>query len=644
MLQRVDTVIDSQVLSSILRDFHALTGIPVAILSTDDSVAGSAGEVGPDGSLASPFALLEDGPDDGLRADPGRGGCWLPVRLDGALAASVFCRVDASDPRAATCARLLVESLRLALPPSASRTELSACLCERSLFFETALDLLCEADPEGRIIMVNPQWERVLGWKPDELRGRRLTEFAHPDDRGALATAGPGDDALAGPSGSPPERAPESEPVVRLRARDGSYRHFHWRARLAGAMIVAAARDVTERVLGEEALKDGEALYRSLFEGMAEAVMLARVVPDPGGGAADYVVLDVNPAFERVLGVPVGHAVGHRGSELFPTADPASFDMFYRVTESGAPESLELYSRRISRHLHVSATSPRPGCFLAVITDITARKRAEMERDRVLAELAGKNRDLERYLYVASHDLRSPLVNVQGFSAQLSKAFIEIKEILDAAPLEPGARERVEEILNARTPRALGFILSSTRRMDNLIQGLLTLSRTGRVEMSEEPLDMTALVREVVGTMRHAVESAGAEVEVGELPPCHGDRNLLGAAFANLVDNALKYRSPERRPRVMVGGAFDGEWVRYTVDDNGPGVPPEKRERLFELFYRGDPETKVPGEGIGLAQVRMIAERHRGTVRAGEAPGGGARFTLSLRLPGPPGDGETGRT
>jgi signal transduction histidine kinase len=251
----------------------------------------------------------------------------------------------------------------------------------------------------------------------------------------------------------------------------------------------------------------------------------------------------------------------------------------------------------------------------------------------LLAELAEKNRDLERYLYVASHDLRSPLVNVQGFGAQIAKAAAELTRLLADEPLETETRKRVDEILAQRVPRAMSFIVAATGRMDRLINGLLKLSRTGRAELTEAILDMNALLSDAAASIRHQLDEAKAELRVADLPPCLGDKDLISAAIANILDNAVKYRSAARALVISVEGRAEGRWIVYRIDDTGPGIPPEQREKVFELFYRYGTEHDVAGDGIGLAQVKKILERHGGSVRADEAPGGGTR--IELRLPAP---------
>lgn len=493
-------------------------------------------------------------------------------------------------------------------------------------FFETALELLCIASPDGRFERVNSQWESALGWPASELEGRPFLDLVHPDDRDATQAA----TARLAAGGEVVDL------VNRFRRADGSYCSLEWRSRLDDGKIVAAARDISRRLADEAALREGESRYSRLFQGMGEVGVYHRLVYDAAGKPVDYMILDVNPAYSASTGIPRDAAVGRLASELYGTGEPPYFDIYAHVATSGGSERFETHFEPMGKYFRITVSSPAPGYFFTITEDITEAKLAELERERLLAELKARNAEMERYLYVASHDLRSPLVNIQGFGAQLEKAAAELAALAADAGAAGGKEaaawcERAAELLDKRILRALGFIRSSTERMDRLINGILSISRTGRAPYAPRRLDMRALVETVAAAFRHQLEAAGAALELGELPPCMGDHDLLAAALSNIIDNAIKYRSPERPPRITVQARDEGPWVRYEVADNGRGFPAGHEEKLFELFYRAEPAGGVQGEGLGLAQVRKIAERHGGAVGAARSPDGGT--LIWLRLP-----------
>lgn len=259
------------------------------------------------------------------------------------------------------------------------------------------------------------------------------------------------------------------------------------------------------------------------------------------------------------------------------------------------------------------------------------RRIRELEEAKDLVER--KNAELESYLYVASHDLRSPLVNIQGFSARFDKQAGEIRTLLSGMALEGENLRRRDEalvILSEKVPRSLEFIRTNSEKMDRLLNGLLRVSRTGRMVMTVRPLDMEALVGSVLRGLSYEIEESGAKVTVGPLPPCAGDEELLSQAFANLIGNALKYRSPDRVPEIVLSGRRAGNRCSYTVRDNGIGIAERHLERVWDVFYRVSGDTGPAGEGLGLSIVKRIADKHRGTVSLESREGEGSAFTLTL--------------
>jgi signal transduction histidine kinase/uncharacterized MnhB-related membrane protein len=242
-------------------------------------------------------------------------------------------------------------------------------------------------------------------------------------------------------------------------------------------------------------------------------------------------------------------------------------------------------------------------------------------------ELATKNEEVEAFVYIVSHDLRAPLVNLMGFAKELDLACAQLGRELEGVPA--GIRARVRPILEEDLPGALRFIRASATRFQKLIEALLALSRTGREPYRSEPIDMDRLVGGVVEASQIAIRAAGATVTVGPLPAATGDATALSQVFANLLGNALKYLQPGRPGLVEIGGRAEGAQVHYWVRDNGAGIPESARPRLFQVFQRFHPKL-AEGEGMGLAIVKRVVERHGGAVTAQSAPGGGTTFHFSL--------------
>jgi signal transduction histidine kinase len=255
----------------------------------------------------------------------------------------------------------------------------------------------------------------------------------------------------------------------------------------------------------------------------------------------------------------------------------------------------------------------------------------EAVKDRT-ADLTRANQEIQRFAYIVSHDLRSPLVNVMGFTAELEVAAEPLKKMLEEAEAKsPGlVSDEARQAIEVDLPESIGFIRSSTRKMDRLINAILKLSREGRRTVTPEKLDMNTVVENLISTVQHQAAQTGATVEIeGRLPDIVSDRLSIEQIFGNLIDNALKYQKPGRPGRVVIRGEDQGGRVHFEVEDNGRGIDPKDHERVFDLFRRAGMQDK-PGEGIGLAHVRALVYRLGGLIDCRSALDQGATFRISL--------------
>ena len=252
-------------------------------------------------------------------------------------------------------------------------------------------------------------------------------------------------------------------------------------------------------------------------------------------------------------------------------------------------------------------------------------------RERTV-DLARANEEVQRFAYIVSHDLRSPLVNVMGFTSELEGALVAIRNFIDrqpgdeADPLDREARAAVYQDL----PEAIGFIRSSTSKMDSLINAILKLSREGRRVLRPEHIDMAALLEAAAANVRHRLSEANGELVIGTpMPNVISDRLALEQVFGNLLDNAVKYLDASRPGRVAIRGRQGRAQVVYEVEDNGRGIAPQDQERIFDLFRRAGAQDR-PGEGIGLAHVRALVRRLGGDITVESVLGQGTTFRVSL--------------
>ena len=273
--------------------------------------------------------------------------------------------------------------------------------------------------------------------------------------------------------------------------------------------------------------------------------------------------------------------------------------------------------------------SGRPVHYVAIRTDITRRKADEAELEQFARDLEEKNKELETIVYTVSHDLRSPLVNVQGFSKQLNRACEKIQAAAAGAKDGLVPVTDLKQPVEVAIPQALRFINAGVNRMEMLLAGLLRYSRLGRVALTIRPLDMDALLAEIVTAMSFQLGEAKAEVRVNPLPGCLGDSVQTNQVFSNLIDNALKYRDPARPLRLTVSGRIEAGQTVYAVADNGIGIAPEHQGKAFEIFHRLNPEAGA-GEGLGLTIAQRVLERQRGRIWVESREGEGSTFFVSL--------------
>jgi signal transduction histidine kinase len=253
---------------------------------------------------------------------------------------------------------------------------------------------------------------------------------------------------------------------------------------------------------------------------------------------------------------------------------------------------------------------------------------AVVERTR---ELTNANEEIQRFAYIVSHDLRAPLLNIIGFTSELETATNRlnrfVSENLEAAGI--AVPDEVREASQEDLPEAIRFIQTSTAKMDRLITAILRLSREGRRVLAPERLDMQAVLRGVIDSVRHQAEETQAELVLGKVPSIMSDRLAVEQIFSNLIENALKYRAPGRKPRIEIDGRREGGYARFDVRDNGRGIAERDKDRVFELFRRAGPQD-TSGEGIGLAHVRALLRRMGGSIDCVSSIDVGSTFTVLL--------------
>ncbi len=390
---------------------------------------------------------------------------------------------------------------------------------------------------------------------------------------------------------------------------------------LAGARR-RRARVLAQELAHERELRGARARYRALSEYANDSALFL---------APDGRILEANLSAEVAYGYRHDQLLRMRWRDLHPPAGWADADEHLRralVT----PLVFETINQRrdgTTFPVEVSAVGADVGderVVVSIIRDISERAvvmaqlRASEQRYRQLsaelerrveartAALAAANAELTAFNYSVSHDLRAPLRHISGFIHILQREF--------ADQLPEAARAYLERIA------------SGSRRMGQLIEALLALSRVGRAEMRPAAIDLGALARASFEEMRPA--DRPVELVLGALPTVTGDPALIRQLFDNLLGNAVKFTGGQSAPRIEVGVRRDGGEDVFCVRDNGVGFDAAHADRLFRVFSRLHGETEFEGTGIGLSIVRRIVERHGGRVWAESEPGRGAAFFFTL--------------
>jgi len=299
----------------------------------------------------------------------------------------------------------------------------------------------------------------------------------------------------------------------------------------------------------------------------------------------------------------------------------------------------EPFQKNLANSLALILENRRQLCALresVVLLEQRVRERT-VKLEKTQTAMQAKDKELEEMIYVVAHDLRSPLVNIQGFSRKLADDLREMDAASGGGAMAGPDAARNGAFLHKGLPEALKYISSSATVMQDLIDRLLKVARLGRVQLNIARTEMDEVIANLLAALNFQIREAGAEIRTGPLPACQADRAQLAQVFSNLIENALKYRSPNRKAAIEISGSTlkDG-MVEYCVTDNGIGITGEEADgKIWTLYYRTSPAGNIKGEGIGLATARRIIERHGGRIKADVVPDGGTKFTVQLPSDGP---------
>lgn len=389
---------------------------------------------------------------------------------------------------------------------------------------------------------------------------------------------------------------------------------------------------VERRQRAKKELHESEERFRAIAETATDAIISA-------DGEAKIVFW--NGGAEKIFGYSGEEIIGEPITAIMPERyRRAAIKGYRRVVETGRSrmgghpvevDGLRKDGTEFAVELSLARLDTEEGVFFtSIIRDVTERKRAEEERARLLEQLEEKNKELQQFTSAVRHDIGNDLMAIQSFSEVLGGAGGQLSQLVKEVKGNKKRKEQILSLVDRNVRGSAGYIQDSAAQIAKLLERLRLLSAVGRIELNIERLDMNRMMGKIAGKMKSEAERRGVRVRVDELPACLGDAGQIDEVFSNLLSNAIKYLDGERSGQIHVLGRVEDGKAIYGVEDNGVGIAAEDFGRVFDIFYRGQGGEQNEGEGLGLAIVAKILERHGGQIRVESEPKKGSVFYVTL--------------
>ena len=466
-------------------------------------------------------------------------------------------------------------------------------------FFEMGLELKCVCDWTGVLRCVSPSWRRQLGYDPEDLKARPFVDLVYPDDRPAVQSVL--SELRQGHSISALEN--------RYRAKDGRIHRFVWSLipSLEDRLIYATGTSVGER--GRREISVGLEPYVRHIRNAPDMCASVNIRTGEINWCNDALVDKTGYDRVEILGRSV---LGLYHADSVNDAERAA-STFKRGGEVDNAELLLECKDGARLPVLLSGRVLRNSQGIVEHGILTWRDISNLihvqSRDQLAIELERTNEDLERFAYVASHDLQEPLRMVASYTQLLA--------------------ERYAGQLDDRADRYIAYAVDGAKRMQGLISDLLALSRVGRSKRNFQHVELDGVCYQVIQAFAGEADAVGAVIKMGRLPAVKGDPSELELIFQNLIGNAIKYRGSEPLSIQVDAESSDGFWDIH-IKDNGIGFEEGDAELIFGMFEKLHARTQYPGTGIGLAIVQKIVRLHGGRAWAESAPGQGATFHFTM--------------
>ncbi|MBN2544420.1 MAG: PAS domain-containing sensor histidine kinase [Spirochaetes bacterium] len=261
--------------------------------------------------------------------------------------------------------------------------------------------------------------------------------------------------------------------------------------------------------------------------------------------------------------------------------------------------------------------------------DVTDVKKLETEREDLIIKLAKSKKEIEEFIYSIGHDLKSPIVNIQGFSNELNESIKELLKFINESEMNNKLKKLLLEKMNKEIVECLNFITISSNKMILMINGLLKLSKIGFINLNFKMIDMNQCIKEVLDLFKFKISDNKINLSVDNLPECYGDEAYINQAISNLIDNSIKYIPSERKGEIKISGHKEKNFSLYFIEDNGIGIPENLNDKVFDIFFRTR-QSNIFGEGLGLTIVKKIIEIHNGKIKFESVLNKGTKFILQI--------------
>ena len=375
-----------------------------------------------------------------------------------------------------------------------------------------------------------------------------------------------------------------------------------------GLALVGIIRHVRDT---RAALQESELRYRSV----AELIPFGGWIADKRGN-----MVHLSESFLKTFGMTAEECRGLGWMRLLDESDRSRvladwrecmrngyfWDYEYRLRAPGGDQKVVL-----SRGIPVQGVGGKPRTWVGIHLDITERERSAEQRIEQARNLARFNAELEQFAYVSAHDLQEPLRMIASYLQLLSR--------------------RYRGKLDADADTFIGYAVEGAARLQNLLRDLLELQQVGKRNRPLTMAPLATLVDRACASLAATIAESNAEITYSELPTIYCEEHAFVQLFIHLIDNGIKYRKDDVRPQIHISAeqAKSGGW-EIRVHDNGIGIEPEFREKIFNVFQRLHPRSMYPGTGIGLAICKKIVEVNGGRIRAESEPGKGSAFVFTV--------------